>query len=510
MLIKFPDYRHANLITINLAFIMVAFGYMLPWTALGSLIPFYKNLYGPSFYVKLCASYYLPGFPISILQQKFDSYLDDKFSSKTTFMIRGIFCFVFSQVLFLLLTLSENETELLVLTLLLGVFGWMCHGTASMLVSLFPSSSIAYLQIGFRCPEICTLVMVIVLNINEYPTTINLDKFFIVNVLFMSLGLISWIFILNHDTTLSYLSAKDNRSDYVKGYIGEGGISEFKHEVHDDDLSSAISPTKTVDDSSYCCLDNDVESPPPLTESFPTVAYVSVHGGAGCDQEAEHEGTHQMVPFPSTTSSSSDCDCENTKDPVCHELSLGKSSQAAFNTDADEVMRVTVRQTVRVHCIALFLLIGSSIFQASFFAYVKSPDAAVDITQIIYFVRLFFDLLGRPLTLLPRPHWLTHGWQLAIAAGLRLSLLVAFFLYITTSVIPRSDVFICVIVAVHSLLSGYFAILLYEYAARDVQSKAAKTYAATLLNTTFQFAAFTSVVASMIVSSTKLFSDFDH
>jgi hypothetical protein len=40
------------------------------------------------------------------------------------------------------------------------VFSWLCHGTATMLASMFPDASLAYLQTGFRTPELYTLVMV--------------------------------------------------------------------------------------------------------------------------------------------------------------------------------------------------------------------------------------------------------------------------------------------------------------------------------------------------------------
>jgi hypothetical protein len=49
-------------------FLMTSFGYMLPWTSLGSLISYYKETYGADFYVLIYFCYYLPGLPISIFQ----------------------------------------------------------------------------------------------------------------------------------------------------------------------------------------------------------------------------------------------------------------------------------------------------------------------------------------------------------------------------------------------------------------------------------------------------------
>lgn len=83
------------------------------------------------------------------------------------------------------------------------------------------------------------------------------------------------------------------------------------------------------------------------------------------------------------------------------------------------------------------------------------------IAEALYFIRLFADFLGRPLTRLvqPRPACLLTPWQLVRAAICRLGLTVVFFLYIA---LPpallrpfRSDAFICSLVALFSLLSGY-------------------------------------------------------
>ena len=57
-------------------------------------------------------------------------------------------------------------------------------------------------------------------------------------------------------------------------------------------------------------------------------------------------------------------------------------------------------------CIALFIIMFCSVFQASFFAFVTSTVEGRDIEQILYFDRLFADLLGRPLARFSRPSFL--------------------------------------------------------------------------------------------------------
>ena len=94
-----------------------------------------------------------------------------------------------------------------------------------------------------------------------------------------------------------------------------------------------------------------------------------------------------------------------------------------------------------------------SIFQASFFAYVNSPHGR-EIEQILYFTRLFADLVGRPLTRLPRPYFIQTKNQLLIASMLRISLMVLFFVYILVPSFPKSDAFVTILVAIFSIMNG--------------------------------------------------------
>jgi hypothetical protein len=70
----------------------------------------------------------------------------------------------------------------------------------------------------------------------------------------------------------------------------------------------------------------------------------------------------------------------------------------------DEIVKAQIssrereKQRILPLRLALFVIMFFSIFQASFFAYVTSSVKHRDIEQILYFVRLFSDLLGRPLT----------------------------------------------------------------------------------------------------------------
>jgi len=152
---------------------------------------------------------------------------------------------------------------------------------------------------------------------------------------------------------------------------------------------------------------------------------------------------------------------------------------------------------------ALFITIASSIFQASFLAYVRSsrPRSNNCVCELLYFVRLFADFLGRPLArLLPRLQALSRPSQLVRAALARLSLLVLFLAYISIPThIPKSDVFVALLVAVFALLSGYLIVLSYEYAAQTVDyCKAYQAYAGSVMNLHFQAAGFVAVLCGLL------------
>ena len=95
-----------------------------------------------------------------------------------------------------------------------------------------------------------------------------------------------------------------------------------------------------------------------------------------------------------------------------------------------------VERLIRPCRLAFFLNIWSSIFTAAFFAYVQ-PQSDFDIEELLlYFIRLFSDLLGRPLARMVRPSWAREPNQLVWIACGRLSLMAVFFLYIAGGLGP--------------------------------------------------------------------------
>lgn len=159
---------------------------------------------------------------------------------------------------------------------------------------------------------------------------------------------------------------------------------------------------------------------------------------------------------------------------------------------------------LKVHFVALFTVIFCSILEGSFISYVTPVAPELKLSTILFFVRIFTDLVGRPLTMLNLPLWMRSICGICALAAIRVLLLITFFAYIYwPHLIFRSDVLIIALQAVISMSSGFLIILIYDSAAAlftDSESKRAKGIE--LLSLSFQLGcAFAAGTAGLIATS---------
>jgi hypothetical protein len=85
------------------------------------------------------------------------------------------------------------------------------------------------------------------------------------------------------------------------------------------------------------------------------------------------------------------------------------------------------------HKLTLFITIYCSILQGSFITLVKSSgeSTGVDVVLALFYMRLFFDLLGRPLALLPKPAVFKTINAILYWTIFRFFMAILFFLYIS-------------------------------------------------------------------------------
>lgn len=347
-------------VLIAIWFGLISFGYMVPWTSLGSLISYFKYKYSANFYVKLYCCYYLPGLPVALLQYKYDVLLDHKYGSRNMYLFRGTIAFLGMILIISFLLRVENKYYLLFMFTGLGVCGWLCHGTATMLASMYPSFAIAALQTGFRCPEIFTIIAVSILHLGKNVDDKSLLIFFTATSFAVLSGLVGWMNIIFNETSAKCFEAKDNTLEYVynekKSFKDEAVITERKP------LSSTANYDSTNGYVSLSVMRSD--------------SSISLH----------HLPSSHTIPNQSE---------ENT--PI-----KGSKASTMMLLPDDISDKKDIVNKVFPLSVALYVTMFASIFQASFFAYVES-SGSLEIEQVLYFIRLFADLVGRPLTRLPRP-----------------------------------------------------------------------------------------------------------
>jgi hypothetical protein len=186
------------------------------------------------------------------------------------------------------------------------------------------------------------VVIVSVLNLGKNATHRNLSIFYTVNCALIGFSAVAWIIVIMSGTSKHYLSIKDDipaRLDSERSSLYE----------------TLVPKNRNGKVSKETFLEEKYDSP-------------GKKGGSEISKE-------------------------------CRIFIMNEGSKST-----DEIVKAQItsrereKQRILPLRLALFVIMFFSIFQASFFAYVTSSVKHRDIEQILYFVRLFSDLLGRPLT----------------------------------------------------------------------------------------------------------------
>jgi hypothetical protein len=156
----------------------------------------------------------------------------------------------------------------------------------------------------------------------------------------------------------------------------------------------------------------------------------------------------------------------------------------------------------------LFITIFASILQGSFISYTYGCllFGKTELPSILYFVRIFSDLFGRPLGLLPRPQIVSDINGLLKASIIRMVISIYFYTIIVNLFYPadfvHSDYCHLILIGFQvffSASSGYLNCLTYEYASAAFEDEWSRVIAAQQLNLTFQKACTCAVVVALCV-----------
>ena len=143
-------------------------------------------------------------------------------------------------------------------------------------------------------------------------------------------------------------------------------------------------------------------------------------------------------------SSSTDSLMNTMNTSAVHEIEE-RNNNPSSDTEKETNMELYVATAIQKHRSALFLIIFCSILQGSFLSYVQAESSGSQLGTVLYFVRIFSDFIGRPLTLWVVPPSLQDVDGLLIFASARAIFMIYFFLYIC---IPKDKFYrsdICII-----------------------------------------------------------------
>ena len=250
--------------------------------------------------------------------------------------------------------------------------------------------AIAYLQTGFRCPEIFTIAAVAILDVGKEATQRHLDEFYISSAVVVLIGLVAWVVAVTSRTSGEYFAAKDERA------------TSAASDTENQPLLQPSVAGRSKGGMQVLSL-NGNHSNENLDFEAGRNLVVNDKGGNN-DKTFDSQAPDHYVPVSPNHKPLRDLQGQQSPAP--------KPGDPRVTAVTGTVTVGTVVQALPLRpdslwalYAALFITIWCSIFMASFFAYVDS-SADREIEQILYFVRLFSDLLGRPLTRLPRPFFL--------------------------------------------------------------------------------------------------------
>ncbi len=220
----------------------------------------------------------------------------------------------------------------------------------------------------------------------------------------------------------------------------------------------------------------------------------------GDDIEQNNDNNDKIIKDTYTTDSMM---CDNSNQHIyenyTQKMSLLDQNE---NRNSDSYMSRMYSYGMQKHVYSLFVVVFCSILEGSFISYVKPVHKTLQIQTILYFVRVFSDLIGRPLTLLKLPLFLRSIDGIAYLATLRMALLGIFFAYIylpeDLRAAYQSDAFILALQFVISITSGFLIVLTYENASQILILKS-QSKGIEILTMCFQVACSCACLVSIIL-----------
>jgi len=458
-----------------------------PTAVLSSLV-YYSTIYGEDSFLYLNLAVFCPLLPMSLIQARHDSDFDQKFSSRKSFLFRGSFALGLSTIMICFIPLTTSLKQLCGVAAVLGCCAILQQNILLQLASF----------VGYSNPLISSKI--------KTSVTMGLQASAILTLL----------------TSLTFGFGSDGDFRGKQGFYDSIAVMEFGILLC---FWYLISESKMVQ-TGLVRRDHSFVN---LEEEF--FEYNNNHGlGEAGDRRphASHAHQHQLKQQAQQILNSFDDNdsnhTPNTPQPVeFTPIPLGMAPCAAEH--AEITYLELIRQTYPILC-SLILTVSTSTAMAAWFTHVKSGFAFLP--QILFYVRLAFDLIGRPATLLvpelatPKPNYSTNLYSssvsLAMIAIPRALIFVPLFFMCAhqTSLFetfPRrddNDVVLVALVAGLSVTSGYINTAAYQIAPQllyhdeicggisEEKQEELASKQASLLNIAFSFAVVLGVCSSLL------------
>jgi hypothetical protein len=342
------------------AFVIVSCCYMLPWTAIGSLLHYFSGKYGDGYFVYLNVAFYGVGLPLNYTQRKFDAYLDLKFGSLFTFSQRLYVCLT-ALIISLISAPFLGEYSIIVLVCLIGIFTWTCHGCVSSLSSLVKMNSSTFQQIGFALPGLYSIIMMTLLDMqgNDLPNE-TIYIYYYVTAICVVPGIIAWYVLLKSNVVVKLL--KGNLSTYVSIYLIYLILYLiFVKLLSVKDFNAGLSKHDASLEKSFGS--NSIQHTTSLLRG--TISQTDNYDDKGCVD----------VYTADTNMKTND---KEQYQPITYE----------DDKDAHIVTKSEISHKINLHRWSLFLNISISIFQGSFMSYTCGCTLwGLSLPPLLYFIR---------------------------------------------------------------------------------------------------------------------------
>jgi len=448
---------------------------------------------------------------VSYVQRRVDAYYDVFYGSKFTYRRRIWLCLGIL-VLCLIIAPFVRFYGLIAICVVIGCCTWVCHGITTSLAGIVQMKSGIMQQIGFALPAVYGIIanLSFKLSRDNVPAS-SIFAFYFTSAAVATLGIAAWAWLCQNDVVRDKLLMKDERLGGI--LIKQAHKKKTLRTPLLDNIAEECESTGRFSDVADVEDDNGLA----LSTTPPASSFVFDRGTSFTDVESKTEKKAEgslpiNSPVPSASRHSSterfsflfsmfskDTDRIVADSRALLRLDPGLLEDAMKSSHCKEIME-PYRWT-------LFCTIYASILQGTFISYTYGCVlfGVIELPTVLYFVRIFSDLFGRPLALAPVPSFFKDIKGLLVGSMIRTVSMLYFFSIIANITIYQKsfvDSNVChmlllIFQVFFSALSGYFNCLTYEYSARAFDDEWLRVIASQYLNLTFQKACTAAVVTAI-------------